>query len=803
MLFRSLQYQQYYLDVEVVEICEQDLKFMQFENAIIMLNLEQAQSFLNREGQINFVYGVIENPDEVYDAANIDATTRRLRVIGTAIQERLDLNKYTVTMPKLEELEGGEFLLMGMTIIFWFITILSMLITGILINSILSTSAEERVREFGITRVVGGKKIYPVKMVLFEGFLLGVVGSIIGILLGLALTPSIASALFTMYDFDFEAVDFIIHPQTILIGFSIGSVVSLLVAMIPALRTSRINLIKAITPFQTKEEGWEVAKEGSMNIKSFLVGISIATIGMIIFVLMPRIFTTGDIMLIVALFIGLLAAILIGLVFASVGIIPLIQRLFLGIISPAIKKYSSIISISLKRYRRRNTSTVVMFAISFSFIFYITSTTEMQSQNMELNLKFQYGSDLVLVNQGLDPEENAVTLEMIEELQTIEGVDQVAYVLHNTFDIQAALSIAMDFSEGGMGFDEDSAETQMMSLFQYYSSQWNTKYQTRIGDISNHDDLDAGFIGIEKDFISLVDKELLIWQSAGSGFNYSFTELFAKNNTCIIAKSIANVIGVDDVGEKVRLTFYNPQKEDDPGNVTLFEVVGISGGIPGFWNFRSSEFSASGGGVMVSIDNYLRLMNVENPGESSMIVDKAFITLSDTSEENIEETKEEIQTLYKGKSFIVDDAISKINYMDEMNQRQRILMETILMFTVMICIFGLVSSMYAIMIERKFEIGILRSMGLKAKNVRNMFLIESMIIMLSAGIMGTLIGSYCAYLMQTNLGLITEMPVIFAIPIDTLLRVFIISVASGVIGMYLILLQLSRQSIMDIFRQSF
>ena len=54
------------------------------------------------------------------------------------------------------------------------------------------------------------------------------------------------------------------------------------------------NLIKSITPFQTKEEGWEVKKEGSMNVKSFLTGISVAVIGMIVFVLMPNIFITGD-----------------------------------------------------------------------------------------------------------------------------------------------------------------------------------------------------------------------------------------------------------------------------------------------------------------------------------------------------------------------------------------------------------------------------------------------------------------------------------------------------------------------------
>jgi len=586
--------------------------------------------------------------------------------------------------------------------------------------------------------------------------------------------------------------------------FAIGTLVSLGVALLPALKTAKLEIIKSITPFQTKEEGWEVKKEGSMNVKSFLIGISIAVIGMIVFILLPNIFVTGDFMLTSLLFIGLLAAIVIGLVFASVGVIPLIQKIFLGVISPCIRKYSSIISISLKRYRRRNTSTVVMFAISFSFIFFITTVTEMESENTALNLKFQYGSDLVLMNQNLYNPEDALTLEIVEELKTLAGVDKLAISLHNAFDLTATLAALFEVSEGQVGFSSDSTEVLMMNLFQFYSAQEEAKLRTTIGDMMDFDVVNAGFIGINEDFVDLIDKNLLIWKSDGSSTDYSFNELFTHNNTCIIAKSIASLIGISEVGKYVRITFYDPKVENDPGNVTLFRVVGISGGIPGFYNFRTNEMSAVGGGVMVSLENYMRLMKIDNPGESNMIVDKVFLNLIEKSEENIKETKDDIRAMYQEKDIIIDDAISKINFMEAMTERQAFLMELILMFTIIISIFGLVSSMYAIILERKFEIGILRSMGMKARNVRNMFLVESMIVLLSAGIMGTIIGTYTAYLMETNMSLMTEMPVVFTIPIDTLLRVFILSIAFAFLGTYVILVKFFyKKTIMDIFRQTF
>ncbi|MFX1389325.1 MAG: ABC transporter permease [Promethearchaeota archaeon] len=803
-----LEYQTYELNLSVSEICIQDLKFMQFENSLILVNLQQAQTFLQREGLINFVVGTILNPKSVYDASNLDLTTRRLRKIGSNIQERLNLNEFTVNLPKLEELEGGEFLLMTVTIMFWFITILSTLITGILINSILSTSVEERVREFGIVRVVGSKKLYCIKMVLFEGLMLGLIGSIIGMILGFVLMVPIAQSLFPLYQFQFEfaEVEWVIQPDTFLLTFSIGTFVSLAISLLPAIKTAKIDLIKSITPFQTKEEGWEIKKEGSMNVKSFLVGIAVATIGMIVFVLMPNIFVTGDFMLTSALFIGLLAAIVIGLVFASIGIIPIFQKIILGMISPFIKKYRNIIAISLKRYRRRSTSTIIMFAISFSFIFFITGVNKMQSENMDLNLRFQYGSDLVLINQDLNNPENALTLEMVDELENLPGIDKIAISLHNTFDLQATLASIFEISEGQVGFGGESTE-QMMNIFQFFEEA-ETKIKTTAGDMMDFDVVEAGFIGINEDFVNLIDQNLLIWQSAGSSTAYSFNELFTHNNTCIIAKSIADYLGVRDIGESIRITFYNPEDYQNeplaPGNVTLFRVVGISGGIPGFYNFRSNEMAANGGGILVSLENYMRLMKIDNPGEPNMIVDKMFVNLVDNSEENIKETKEDIRTNYQDKNIIIDDAISKINFFSAMTERQSFLMELILTFTVIISIFGLVSSMYAIVLERKFEIGILRSMGMKTRNVRNMFLIESMISLLSAGIMGTIIGTFSAFLLETTMALMTEMPTIFSIPMDTLLRVFILSISFAFLGTYVILVKFFyKKSIMDIFRQTF
>lgn len=795
-----LSYQQNERDFTVDEVCIQERKFLEFETALILLNLDNAQSLLNREGEINFVYGTIENRQEVYDAGNLDATTQRLRSIGTEIQDRLDINEYTVSMPKLEELQEGQFYLMMATILFWFVIMLTVLITGILINSILSTSAEERMREFGIMRVVGGKKQFSVKIVLFEGLLLGVIGSAIGVVLGFFFTEPLLRMFLSTYDFGFYSIDFIIQPTTIIAAVIVGILVSVGVSAIPAVKAARKDLIKSITPFRSQEEVWEVRKEKSAKLRLILAGAAISIVGLIMFILMPRVFVTGDFMLIAGLFIGLLAAVLIGLVFTSVGIIPLIQRLFLFVISPAIRKYYRIIKISLKRYRRRNVSTILMFSISFSFIFFITTLMQMEEQNTTVSLSFQYGSDVVMINDGGDDIEMSMTQEMVDEIRDMEEVDELAISLHNSVDLQIALGALI--GGGGGGLDDESMEDIFRAMFARFLGEERTKYITHAADIPNFDEVDVGYIGVTQNFVDMIDRNLIVWESPGSG-EQSFNRMLSENDTCIISKAIADQLNIHDVGGKIRLTFYDPQVENDPGNITIFEVVGISGGMPGFWNFRSSALAANGGGVMVSLDNYQRLMDVKNVGKDNMIVDKVYLNLKDNSESNAAKFMDDIRTAYSDKEFTIDDVISKINSAKETNESQSALFELILIFTVLIAIFGLISNMYAVIKERKFEIGILRSMGMKTRNVRHMFLIESIIIMLSAALMGMGIGIFSAYLLETTMGLMTEMPVLFSMPWDTLIRVFSISVIAGIIGMYIIVWKVSKQDIVEIFRQTF
>lgn len=786
----------------VIAVCEQSLRFSLVETTLIITELPIAQDFLDQPGKVNAVYATLRDREKIYDARNIDRTTEKIRAVGTKIQQQLGFD-YLILLPKMQQLEMSEFMNMTMEIMMIFITILCMLISSILINSILSTSIEERIREFGVMRVLGSHKKQNIIMVLYQGLFMGIFGSILGLVLSIFVVPPILTYLFNYFNLWSTPIPFVILPSTVFQSLLIGIVTTILISLIPALKAGKVKITEAIDPFRkSQESGYSLKKEGSANTRIIIAGAAISSIGLILFVLFPRIMALQDMKLMTLLFMFLMLAILLGFVLTFMGFIPAIQWLLLQCFKPFIKKFVSIVHLSLKRNRRRNTGNVVMFSLTFSFIFFISSFISIRHEMIKTTMEFQYGADMVIINQGTYEQGNAINMDFLERINSLQGIKNTAPIVHNTIDATEILSIAFTSISGSMDF------SSMGSLFSGIFNK--SKYSTYIGDIAAFHEVDCGLIGVDQSYVDLSNPDYMIWdRDSGSNAEDAFRDLFdpSRNDTIIIAKCIADYIGVTTVGQKVR--FEITEKGQYGGNVTTMTVVGITGGLPGFWNFRSSSFSVyMGAGVMISLKNYLLWMNeditIKGGSPDQQPIDKILFNLEDTSKDAINDAKSLINELFSDEfSFIVDDNISKLDLASQGDNTIEIILEMVLLLTVFIALFGLLSTMYSTLLERLYEIGLLRSMGLRVSNVRSMFIIESMIMMLGAGTLGMFVGSFIAYEMISNVSLFTEMPTPYSIDLLTLARTFSISIAVCIVGVILITRKIKKWTIMDIFRQTF
>ena len=355
--------------------------------------------------------------------------------IGTQIQQLIGFD-YMVTLPKMLELSITSETDQSMTLMFFFMDVFSMLITGILINSILSTGIEERIREFGIMRTVGAKKSFTIGLVVITGLLMALIGTAIGLILGLLGGPFFIQLVISSFSAVNVKIPFVILPTTILETAAIGVGVTTAIAILPALKAGRVSIIQAIDPSRANQkEEWHFKKEGSANAKLMIFGIGIATIGFIIFVLFPNVLASENTNLMDALFMILLMCVLLGLVFACIGLIPLVEIIISQIFRPLISRYYPVYRLSLSRYRQRNSGTVMMFAMTFAFIFFISTYIQLETNNTDTLINLEYGSDIIVSNSGSNIGNDTVDINFYNQLNEMPGVKSAAIIEENALDI--------------------------------------------------------------------------------------------------------------------------------------------------------------------------------------------------------------------------------------------------------------------------------------------------------------------------------------------------------------------------------
>jgi len=794
----SLTYTQYSVNLTIDAICVQKLRFTAVESNMVIMDLQYAQNFLNKPEQANYVLATFSNPGRVYDTRNIDATTSRIRNIGEKIQRALGF-EYIISAPKLSEVENSEFMTTLMNTMLIFVTVLAMLISGILINSILTTSIEERIREFGIMRVVGSKKRENMQIVIYQGVFIALFGTIGGVGIGIASVPFwlwLISSLSAIWS---KGIPMIWNAQTIIQSVVIGIVVTIAISILPAIKAGKIQISSAVDPYRREErQQYKLQKEGSSNFRTMLIGIAVSTAGLLVFIFLPRLLLAEDLMLVLSLFITLLLAILIGLVFALVGIVPAIEWLIVHAFRPFIKKIFPIVLLGLKRNRRRNQGNILLFSLSFSFIFFFSTFIVMRAQMTTNSLQNTYGSDLVLINQGSEATGDNVDFNLYDQVSQTIGIKNTAPLMYNTIDLTEIISVLVTALEQGV--DPEAIGEAFERIFSI------DKIETYIGSITFNKWVDCGLFGVNQDYVDMSNEKFFIWDRRSGSSVASFNTLFetSRNDTIIISKNIADYIGVTQIGDKVRMVFADEDQDEWTGTARTMTVVGISSGMPGIWNFGSSSAGVWGAGVLMSIENYVRYIY---PGEllsQNSPLDKILINLDDTSAESINDAKTLISDLYgTNYEILVDDNVSKIQLFTQNDKVIDMIMQVLLILTIIIALFGLISTMYSSLLERMFEVGLLRAMGLKKNDVRKVFIFESLTMMLSSGTMGTALGTFIAYQMIANVAILLETPVVFVFSTAAFLRTYLLSISVCIIGVLLVTRRVSQWSIMEIFRKTF
>jgi len=113
------------------------------------------------------------------------------------------------------------------------------------IANTLAITIAQRTRELATLRTLGATRRQVYWSVVLESVTIGVIASVIGLFLGLALAK-LLNALFVSFGIDLPQVGLVFKTRTVVVALLVGSLVSLVAAIRPAIRSTRVQPIAAV-----------------------------------------------------------------------------------------------------------------------------------------------------------------------------------------------------------------------------------------------------------------------------------------------------------------------------------------------------------------------------------------------------------------------------------------------------------------------------------------------------------------------------------------------------------------------------
>jgi putative ABC transport system permease protein len=122
---------------------------------------------------------------------------------------------------------------------------ISLFVGAFIIFNTFSITVVQRLREFALLRTLGASRRQVMRSVLAEGLVIGVLGSAAGLALGIVVASGLR-ALFKAIGFDLPSTGTVVLTRTIVVSLVVGTVVTVLSCLVPALRATRIPPVTAL-----------------------------------------------------------------------------------------------------------------------------------------------------------------------------------------------------------------------------------------------------------------------------------------------------------------------------------------------------------------------------------------------------------------------------------------------------------------------------------------------------------------------------------------------------------------------------
>ena len=205
---------------------------------LVGFDLATAQEVMNRQGRF----------DEIDVAAEAGVTPEQLR---DRIRAAVDPRYEVLTGTELAEDTAaaindtiGRFL--GTALLAF--AFVALLVGAFLIFNTFTIIVAQRTRELALLRCLGASRRQVMNSVLLESLIVAVVASLVGLGLGVLIAGGLRALLSTFLGADIPATGIQFQPRTIIVSLAVGIVVTVLAALLPARKATRVPPVAALQP---------------------------------------------------------------------------------------------------------------------------------------------------------------------------------------------------------------------------------------------------------------------------------------------------------------------------------------------------------------------------------------------------------------------------------------------------------------------------------------------------------------------------------------------------------------------------
>ncbi len=121
----------------------------------------------------------------------------------------------------------------------------ALFVGGFMIFNTFSITVAQRIREFALLRMLGASRRQVLSEVVLEALAIGFLASLVGLALGLVVAPGLRG-LFKAFGAEIPSSGTVFEPRTVVVSLLVGTLVTLVAALVPALRATRVAPVEAL-----------------------------------------------------------------------------------------------------------------------------------------------------------------------------------------------------------------------------------------------------------------------------------------------------------------------------------------------------------------------------------------------------------------------------------------------------------------------------------------------------------------------------------------------------------------------------